>query len=158
MRGVVVRLHQVLKDVDVSPRLVFREVSPHARLQRSIESFHDARPRLRIMSGEVMNAVLLQKILNGFIQKFQSLICLQRLWPAVGERAFQRRHQRRRGLDLQRNTPGHFREDVDNREEKGHTVVVVFQIRQIDEIGLPLLTKTTHDDASSPEMTCRWFV
>ena len=58
--GVVVRLHQVLKDVDVSPRLVFREVSPHARLQRSVESFHDARLRLRVVRGEVMDVVLLQ--------------------------------------------------------------------------------------------------
>ena len=41
--GCVGRLHQVLQDVDVSPRLVFREVSPHARLQRTIESFNDAR-------------------------------------------------------------------------------------------------------------------
>ena len=60
MGGVVVRLHQVLKDVDVSPRLVFREVSPHTRLQCSVESFHDARLRLRVVRGEVMEAVLLQ--------------------------------------------------------------------------------------------------
>ena len=60
MGGVVVRLNQVLKDVDISPRLVFREVSPHARLQRSVESFHDVRLRLRVLSGEVMDAVLLQ--------------------------------------------------------------------------------------------------
>ena len=46
--GFVVRLHQVLQDVDVSTRLVFREVSPHARLQRTIESFDDA--RLRVVS------------------------------------------------------------------------------------------------------------
>ena len=39
---------------------MFREVSPHARLQRSVESFHDARPRLRVVGGEVMDAVLLQ--------------------------------------------------------------------------------------------------
>ena len=48
--GVVVRLHKVLMDVDVSLRLVFREVSPHACLQRSIESFNDARLRLRVYS------------------------------------------------------------------------------------------------------------
>ena len=65
MGGVVVRLHQVLKDVDVSPLLVFREVSPHARLQRSIESFEDARLRLRVVIGEVMDAVLLQQSMNG---------------------------------------------------------------------------------------------
>ena len=59
-RGVVVRLHQVLKDVDVSPRKVFREVSPHSRRQRSVESFHDARLRLGVVRGEVMDAVLLQ--------------------------------------------------------------------------------------------------
>ena len=59
-KGAVVRLHQVLKDVDVSPRLVFREVSPHARLQRSVESFHDARLRFRVVYGEAMDAVLLQ--------------------------------------------------------------------------------------------------
>ena len=76
MGGVVVRLHQVLQDVNVSPRLVFREVSPHARLQRTIESFDDARLRLRVVSGEVMDAVLLQQSLNGSIQKFESLICL----------------------------------------------------------------------------------
>ena len=50
----------VLKDVDVSPSLVFREVSSHARLQRSVESFQDARLRLRVLSGEVVDAVLLQ--------------------------------------------------------------------------------------------------
>ena len=50
MVGVVVRVHKVLKDVDESPRLVFREVSPHTRLQRSIE---------------VVDAVLLQQSLNG---------------------------------------------------------------------------------------------
>ena len=60
MVGVVVRLHQVMKDVDVSPRLVFRELSPNARLQRSVESFHDARLPLRDVSGKVMDAVLLQ--------------------------------------------------------------------------------------------------
>ena len=58
--GVVVRSHQVLKDVDVSPRLVFREVSPHARLQRSVETFHDACLRLRVVCGEMMDAVTLQ--------------------------------------------------------------------------------------------------
>ena len=57
---VVVRLHQVLKDVDVSPLLMFCEVSPHARLLRSVESFHDARLRLRVVRGEVMDAVFLQ--------------------------------------------------------------------------------------------------
>ena len=156
--GVVVRLHKVLKDVDISPRLVFREVTPHARLQRSIESFDDSRLRLRVVSGEVMDAVLLQQSLNDFIQKFESLICLKRLWPAFGERSFQRRHQRRRGLVLQQNSPSHFRGDVDHLEVKGHTVVVIFQIRQDDEIGLPLLKWTSHDDASSPEMTFRRFV
>ena len=74
MVGVVVRLHKVLKDVDESPRLVFREVSPHTRLQRSIESFDDAPFRLRVVSGKVMDAVLLQQSLNGPIQKFESLI------------------------------------------------------------------------------------
>ena len=69
MVGVVVRVHKVLKDVDESPRLVFREVSPHTRLQRSIESFDDARFRLRVVSGEVVDAVLLQQSLNGSIQK-----------------------------------------------------------------------------------------
>ena len=34
--GVVVRSHQVWKDVDVTPRLKFREVAPHAHLQRTI--------------------------------------------------------------------------------------------------------------------------
>ena len=158
MVGVVVRLHKVLKDVDVSPRLVFREVSPHARLQRSIEYFDDARLRFRVVNGEVMDAVLLQLNLNGSIQKFESLICLQRLWSAFGERAFQRLHCRCRGLVLQWNAPGHFREDVDHREEKGHTVVVGFQFRQVDVIGLPMLMWTSHDDESSPEMTSRRFM
>ena len=127
MGDVVVRLHKVLKDVDVSPRLVFREVSPHARLQRTIECFDDARLRLRVVSGEVMDAVLLQQSLNGSIKKFASLICLQRHCLIFGERSFQRCHQRRRGLVLQRNTLGHFREDIDHREEKGRTVVVIFK-------------------------------
>ena len=74
--GVVVRLHTVLKGVDISPRLVFREVTPHARLQRSIESFDDSRLRLRVVSGEVMDAVLLQQSLNDFIKKFESLASL----------------------------------------------------------------------------------
>ena len=56
--GVVVRSHQVLKDVDVTPRLNFREVVPHASLQRFVESFHDARLRLRVVRGEVMDAAL----------------------------------------------------------------------------------------------------
>ena len=99
-----------------------------------------------------MDAVLLQQSLNGPIQKFESLICLQRLWPAFGERAFQCYHQRRRGLVLQRNAPGHFREDVDHREENVHTDVVSFKIQQVDEIGLSLLTWTSRDDASSLEM------
>ena len=67
MGCVVVRLHQVLQDVDVSPRLVFREVLPHARLQRTIESFDDGRLRLRIVSGEVVDAVLLQQSMDAFI-------------------------------------------------------------------------------------------
>ena len=66
--------------------------------------------------------------------------------------------QRRRGHVLQRNAPGHFHEDVDHREDKGHTIVLSFQIRQVDEIGLPLLTWTSHDNVSSPEMTSRSFV
>ena len=156
--GGVVRPHKVLKDVDVSPRLVFRQVSPHARLQRSIESFDDARLRLRVVSGEVMDAVLLQQWLNGTIKTFESFICLQRLWPVFGERTFQRCHRRRRELVLQRNTPGHFREDVVHREEKGHAVVVIFFIRQVDEIGLPLLMPTSLDDASSLETSSRRFV
>ena len=53
--GVVVRSHQVRKDFDVTPRLKFREVVPHARVQRSVESFHDARLRLRVVRGEVMD-------------------------------------------------------------------------------------------------------
>ena len=92
LRWCVGRLHQVLQDVDVSPRLVFREVSPHARLQRTIESFNDARLRLRVASGEVMDAILLQQSLNGYIQIFEFLICMQRLWPAFGERGCQRRY------------------------------------------------------------------
>ena len=57
--GVVVRSHQVWKDVNVTPRLKFREVAPHACLQRSVESFHDARLRLRVVCGEVMDAAFL---------------------------------------------------------------------------------------------------
>ena len=105
-----------------------------------------------------MDAVLLQQRLNGTIKKFKSFICLQRLWSAFGERTFQRCHPPRGGLVLQRNTPGHFREDIDRREEKGRTVVVVLQIRQVDETGLPLLKSTSHDNASSPEMSSRRFV
>ena len=60
--SIVVRLHKVLKDVYVSPRLVFREVSPHVRLQRKVESFDDARLRLRIVSGEVMDAVIFNSV------------------------------------------------------------------------------------------------
>ena len=55
MAGVVVRSHQILKDVDVTPRLNFREVAPHASLQRPVESFHDARLRLHVVRGEVMD-------------------------------------------------------------------------------------------------------
>ena len=66
--GVVVRSHQIRKDVDVTPRLKFREVVPHARLQRSVESFHDARLRLRVVRGEVMDAAFLKECLNGFIR------------------------------------------------------------------------------------------
>ena len=54
--GVVVRSHQVRKDVDVTLRLNFREVVPHASLQRFVESFHDARLRLHVVRGEVMDA------------------------------------------------------------------------------------------------------
>ena len=43
--GVVVRSHQVRKDVDIKPRLKFREVVPHARLQRSFESFQTLQTR-----------------------------------------------------------------------------------------------------------------
>ena len=100
---------EVLLDVDASPRLVFRQVSPHARLQRSIESFDDARLRLLVVNGDVMDAVLLLQSLNGTIQNFETFICLQRLWPVFGERVFQGCHQRRRGLVLQRNAPGKFR-------------------------------------------------
>ena len=88
---VVVRSHQVRKDVDVTPRLKFREVAPHARLQRSVESFHDARLRLRVVRGEVTDAAFLKERLNGFIQKFHSPIRLQRLRPVVCERDLQRR-------------------------------------------------------------------
>ena len=119
----------------------FGTVSPHARLQRSIESFDDARLRLLVVSGEMMDGVLLQQSLNGTMKKFKSFICLQRLWPAFGERTFQRCHQQRGGLVLQRNTPGHFRENIDNREEKGRTVVVMLQIRRdrpaTAEVDLP---------------------
>ena len=66
----------------------FVTVSPNARLQRSIESFDDARIRLLVVSGKVIDALLLQQSLNGTIQKFKSFICLQRLWPAFGERSF----------------------------------------------------------------------
>ena len=57
-----------------------------------------------------------------------------------------------------RNKPGHFREDVDHRDEKGRIVVVIFQIRQVDEISLSLLKSTSHDDASSLETSFRRFV
>ena len=127
--GVVVRPHNVPLHRHV---WCFVTVSPHACLQRSVESFDDARLRLLVVSGEVMDAVLLQQRLNGTIQKFKSFICLQRLWPAFGQRTFQRCHPPRGGLVLQRNTPGHFREDIDRREEKGRTVVVVLQIRKVD--------------------------
>ena len=72
---------------------MFREVSPHARLQRTVESFDDARLRLGVVSGKVMDAVFFQQSLNGLIQKFESFISLQRLWPAFGERGCQRRYQ-----------------------------------------------------------------
>ena len=54
--GVVVRSHQILKDVNVTPRLNFREVALHVILQRLVETFHDARLRLRVVRGEVMDA------------------------------------------------------------------------------------------------------
>ena len=91
--GVVVRSHQVRKDVDVTPRLNFREVAPHATIQRFVEPFHDARLRLRVVCGEVMDALFRQESLNGFIQKFHSSIRLQRLRPLVCERDLQRRDQ-----------------------------------------------------------------
>ena len=87
--GVVVRPHKVLKDVDVSPRLVFRQVSPHAHLHRSIKYFDDARLRLLGVSGEVMDAVLLQHSLNETIKEFKSTRsaghCCQRDRPATAD-------------------------------------------------------------------------
>ena len=50
-------------------RLVFCEVSPHTRLQHTIEYFDDARLRLRVVSGAVMDAVLLQQSLKDLFRK-----------------------------------------------------------------------------------------
>ena len=43
-----------------------------ARLYRSIESFVDARLRLLVVSGEEIDAILLQQSLNGTNKKFKS--------------------------------------------------------------------------------------
>lgn len=83
--GVVVRSHKVLQCVDVARRLMFHHVSPHVRLQRSIEPFDDARLGLLVVSGKVMDAVLLQQTLHGSVQKTKSFIGLQHRWSVVGE-------------------------------------------------------------------------
>ena len=57
---------------------MFRNVSPHALFQNLIEPFDDTRPGLLVVNGEVMDAVLLQQILNGTVQEFESFIGLHR--------------------------------------------------------------------------------
>ena len=86
--GVVVRSYKFLQCVDVARRLMFRHGSPHARLQRSIEPFDDPRLGLLVVSGKLMDAVLLQQTLHGSVQKRKSFIGLQRRWSVVGEQPF----------------------------------------------------------------------
>ena len=95
MVDVVVRPNKVLKLVDVPHRLIFRKVSPHASFLRLIEPFDDTRLGLLVVSGKLMDDVLLQQTLNGKVQEFGSFIGLQRRGPGhgVGEQTFQRRHQ-----------------------------------------------------------------
>ena len=56
--GVFVRSHKGLQDVDVSNRLVFREITPHTCLQGPIEPLHNARLRFFVVRRKVMHTVL----------------------------------------------------------------------------------------------------
>ena len=92
----------------VARRLIFRKVSPHTRLQRSVEPFDDTRLGLLVMNGEMRDTVLLQQTPHGSVEELQTFVCLQGCRRDVDQQSFQCRHQRRRRLVFQRNAPGPF--------------------------------------------------
>ena len=67
-----------MKDVDVSPSLMIRQVSPHARIQRSTEPFDDTSLGLLVVHGETTDEGIIEKGLYATVQEFETLFGLQR--------------------------------------------------------------------------------
>ena len=61
-------------------------------------------------------------------------------------------------LFFQRNAPGPFRKYIDHRQEERSSIVGLLQPRHVDYVGLPLLVRTTHYDATAFEVTSHRFV
>ena len=72
---------------------MLREVPPHARLQRVIEPFDDARLCLLVVSREMADAVLLQQRLQRSVAEFQSFVGLPRRRHDIRQQFFKRYHE-----------------------------------------------------------------
>ena len=61
MKRDVVRLYKILKDIDISTRLLLRAIAPHAHLQGPVKFIDNARLCFFIVRRKVVNAVLFEQ-------------------------------------------------------------------------------------------------
>ena len=73
----VVRIDEILQDVDIAPGVLKREISVHFRLQRSVESFYHGSFDVFVFRRVKMDAVTFQHTLKRTVHKLCSLVRLK---------------------------------------------------------------------------------
>ena len=133
------------------------KVTPQFRFQRPIESFHDGSLDVLIFRRKVMNFVTFQPLLKSAIEEFRTFIRLQMFRKAVWDR-FKSIHERCSRLVFDGDYPCLLGKHVDAGQEKFGSLIVSTQPGHVDQIGLPLLMRTSDDGLSPRKLVTNGFV
>ena len=157
MWGAVIDLHHRLQHLHVTEGVVSSEVAPQFGFQSAVETLHDAGFDVFIFRRKEMDLVFFQPSLKFTIGKFRSFVGLQSLGERWWDR-FESIYQCAPRLVLERNHPCLFGKHIDTSQQKFESAIVSTQSGHIDEIGLPLLVGTCHDDSSSWKLVSYRFM
>ena len=144
--GVIVELDQSRQDFHVPLAVGIGKITPESFLQRAYETFCYACFCVEILRMKMINVTLLQPALKGAVEKLTPHIRLQ-----FGKLT-NFRHHTVKSLDhvrarfaFQVSGKGLFRKHVNDHQNILAIVVVGFEQRKINEVGLHLKVSTGHD-------------
>ena len=86
---VIIRMHQIIQHVHVTPCVCIGEITKHFLFQSSIESFYDGSLQIFVFARLRLYAVTIQHGLQSRIQKFRAFVFLHHVTLFVCQNLFE---------------------------------------------------------------------